>query len=43
MLKLFQPAYIDKILLKYHFDLAKPCNTSLKKVIFLLDKGPEAA
>ena len=41
-LKLFQPAYIDKIILKYHFDLAKPYNTLMKEAIFLPNEGPEA-
>lgn len=41
-LKLSQPAYIDKILSKFHFDLAKPCNTPMKKGILLPNKGPEA-
>ncbi len=41
-LKLFQPAYIDKILSKYHLDLAKPCNTSMKKAILLPNEGPKA-
>ena len=41
-LKLFQPAYNDEILSKYNFDLAKSCNTPMKKSIFLPNKGPEA-
>lgn len=34
-LKLSQPAYIDKILLKYHLDLTKPYNTPINKAILL--------
>ncbi len=41
-LKLSQPAYIDKILSKYHLDLAKPCNTSMKEAILLQNEGPKA-
>ena len=33
ILKLFQPAYIDKILTKYHLDFAKPWNTPMKEGI----------
>ncbi len=40
--KLSQPAYIDKILLKYQLDLAKPSNTLMKEAILLPNKGPEA-
>lgn len=32
-LKLFQPSYIEKILEKYHFDLAKLCNIPMKERI----------
>lgn len=42
-LKLFQPAYIEKILTKYHLDQAKSCNTPMKEVILLPKKGPEAS
>lgn len=38
-LKLLQPAYIDKILTKYHINQAKPCNTSLKKRMLLPNKS----
>ncbi len=41
-LKLSQPTYIDKILAKYHLDQAKPCNTLMKEVILLPNKGLEA-
>lgn len=43
ILKLFQPAYIDKILAKYHLDQAKPCNILMKKGILLPNEGPEAS
>ncbi len=42
-LKLSQPAYIDKILAKYHLDQAKPCNTPMKEPILLPNEGPEAS
>lgn len=42
MLKLSQPAYIDKILTKYHLDQAKLCNTPIKKAILLPNKSSEA-
>lgn len=42
MLKLSQPAYINKILAKYHLDLVKPCNTPMKEAILLPNKGQEA-
>ncbi len=42
-LKLSQPAYIDKILAKYHLDQAKPCNTPMKEAILLPNKGPKAS
>lgn len=42
MPKLFQLTYINRILSKYHLNLAKPCNTLMKKVIFLLNKRLEA-
>lgn len=41
-LKLFQPAYINKISGKYHLDLAKSYNTPMKKVILLPNEGQEA-
>lgn len=31
-LKLLQPVYINKILAKYHLNLAKLCNTLMKEV-----------
>ncbi len=40
-LKLFQLAYIDKILSKYHLELAKLCNTLMKEAILLSNKRPE--
>ena len=43
ILKLSQPAYIDKILAKYHLDQAKPCNVPIKKGILLPNEGPEAS
>ncbi len=42
-LKLLQPAYIDKILAKYHLDQAKPCNTPMKKGISPSNKGLKAS
>ena len=42
-LKLSQPAYIEKILAKYHLDQAKPCNTPMKEAILLPNEGPEAS
>lgn len=42
MLKLSQPAYIDKILTKYHLDQAKLCNTLMKKAILLPNKSSKA-
>lgn len=42
-LKLSQTAYIDKILAKYRFDQAKPCNTPMKERIPPPNKGPEAS
>lgn len=39
MLKLFQLAYIHKILSKYHLDLAKSCNRPMKEAILLSIKG----
>lgn len=42
-LKLFEPAYIEKILEKYHFYLAKPCNIPMKEEILLSNKGSEAS
>ena len=43
ILKLSQPAYIDKILTKYHLDQAKLCNVSIKEGILLSNEGPEAS
>lgn len=43
ILKLLQPAYIDKILVKYHLNQAKPCNTLMKEGIPPLNKGPKAS
>ncbi len=43
MPKLSQPAYIDKILAKYHLDQAKPCYTPMKKGIPPLNEGSEAS
>lgn len=34
-IKLFQPAYIQKVLAKYIFNKANPTNTSIKKVTLL--------
>lgn len=42
-LKLSQPAYIDKILAKYHLDQAKPCNTPMKEATLLPSEGTEAS
>lgn len=42
-LKLLQAAYIDKILTKYHFDLAKSCNSPMKEGIPPSNKGSEAS
>lgn len=41
ILKLFQPAYIDKILAKYHLNQAKLSNIPMKKGILLPSKGSE--
>ena len=43
ILKLSQPAYIDKILAKYYLDQAKPCNILMKEEIPLPNKGPKAS
>ena len=43
ILKLSQPAYVDKILAKYHLDQAKPCNVPMKEGILLPNKGSEAS
>ncbi len=42
-LKLLQPAYIDKILVKYYFNQAIPYNTLMKEGISLLIKSSEAS
>ncbi len=42
-LKSLQPTYIDKFLVKYHLDQAKPYNTPMKKGIPLPNKGPKAS
>lgn len=42
MPKLSQPIYINKIILNYYFDLAKLCNTLIKKAILLSNKITEA-
>lgn len=31
IIKLFQPAYIDKVLAKFHLDKAHPANTPMKE------------
>lgn len=43
ILKLFQLAYIDKILAKYYLDQAKSCNIPMKIEILLLNEGSEAS
>lgn len=43
ILKLSQPAYIDKILAKYHLDQAKPCNTIINETILPPNQGLEAS
>lgn len=43
LLKLFQPAYIEKILEKYYLHLAKLCNIPMKEGILLPNKGPKAS
>lgn len=43
ILKLFQPAYINKILVKYHFNQAKPCNIPIKEKILLFNEKLEAS
>lgn len=40
-LKLSQPIYINKILTKYHFQLAKPSNTAMKEGLLSCNEGPE--
>ncbi len=42
-LKLSQPAYVDKILAKYHLNQAKPCHTPMKERIPPPKVGPEAS
>lgn len=42
-LKLSQPAYIDKILAKYHLNQTKPYNILMKKAILLLNENPKAS
>lgn len=41
MLKLFKPAYIDKIFAKYYLNLIKLYNTSIKEVILFPNKKQE--
>lgn len=43
ILKLFQPAYIDKIPAKYHLNQAKLWNVTIKKRILLPNKRPKAS
>lgn len=42
LLKLLQPAYIVKIMKKYHFNQAKLYNILMKEGLILLNKGLEA-
>ncbi len=41
-LKISQPAFIDKILTKYHLDFAKQFNTPMKEKILFPNEEPEA-
>lgn len=41
-LKLSQPVYINKILVKYYLNLAKSCNTLMKEAIFFPSKRQKA-
>lgn len=43
IIKLSQPAYIVKILAKYHVNEAKLCNGPMKEEILLPNKRPEAS
>lgn len=43
ILKLSQPVYIEKILAKYYLNQVKLCNTLIKEVILLPNKGPKAS
>lgn len=43
ILQLSQLVYNEKLLAKYHFNQAKPCNTLMKKAILLPNKGFEAS
>lgn len=43
ILKLLQPAYINKVLTKYHFNKATLCNIPMKKTILLSNKSSKAS
>lgn len=43
ILKLLQPAFIDKILAKYYLDQVKPWNTLMKEEIPSPNKSPETS
>ena len=43
ILKLSQPAYIDKILAKYYLNQVKPYNVPINKKILPPNKGPKAS
>ena len=38
IIKLLQPAYIDKVLSKFHFDQAHVINTPMKETVLLLSR-----